>query len=67
VLHRPILGQVVGAALVEVDGLLADGAREAEGASGRREAAPVARGADVAARSRARGRAAANHAGVGLR
>lgn len=66
-LHRPILGQIVGTALVEVDGLLADGAREAEGAAGRREAAAVARGTDVAARSRARGRAAANHAGIGLR
>jgi len=66
VLHRPILGQVVGAALVKVDRLLADGARQAQGAAGRREAA-VARRADVASRSRTGGRAAADHAGIGLR
>lgn len=66
VLHRPVLGQIVGAALVEVDSFLADGARETEGAAGRREAAAVARGADVAARSRARGRAAADDPGIGL-
>lgn len=66
VLHRAVLGQIVGAALVEVNGLLADRAREAESTAGWRETA-VSRGADIAARSRARRRAAANHAGVRLR
>lgn len=66
VLHGPILGQIVGTALVEVDRLLANGAREAEGAARRRETA-IARGADVATRPWAGRRAAAHHAGVGLR
>lgn len=65
-LHRAVLGQIVGAALIEVYGLLTDRAREAEGTAGRWEAA-VPRGADVAAGTGTGGRAAADHAGIGLR
>ena len=67
-MHGPVLGQVVRAALVEEDGLLADGAGEAQGAAARRESTAIARRADVAAGPRARGgAAAADDAGVRLR
>lgn len=64
-LHRSVLGQIMGSAFVEVNGLLTNRTGEAQSAA-RRWKASVSGCADIASRSRAGGGAAADHAGICL-
>lgn len=66
VLHSPVLGQIVCAALVKEHRLVTDRTRETESRAGGRES-PVSWCADVASGSRTGGRAATNDPGVGFR